>query len=180
VGCARALRSPPEAGVTNRDHAFSVFTQAQIVEYRIHGILNRVKVDERDIELFNDSLERCTQNRSFMERFYDLFVASSPEVMEKFKFTDFRRQRRMLKASLYMLVFAAEGRPEGFVHMEEIAKKHGAGNLNVKPEMYDLWIESLLKTVSEFDRGFNPEVERAWRNMLHAGISYMKSHSGHQ
>jgi hemoglobin-like flavoprotein len=83
----------------------------------------------------------------------------------------------MLKASLYLLVFAAESRPEGLIHMIEIARKHGPENLNVTTEMYDLWFDCLLKTVAEFDRGFNAEVERAWRNMLGAGISFMKSYS---
>ena len=35
--------------------------------------------------LFNDSLERCTQNPDFLRHFYDLFLATSPEVAEKFQ-----------------------------------------------------------------------------------------------
>jgi hypothetical protein len=42
------------------------------------------ELNERDIELFNDSLERCTSGRRFLDRFYELFVASSTEVAAKF------------------------------------------------------------------------------------------------
>src|SRR5262249_4654530 len=112
----------------------------------------------------------------FLERFYQLFVSSSPEVKEKFKRTNFHRQRRMLKSSLYMMVFAAEGKPEGFVHMERIAKQHGKQDLDVKPEMYDLWMNSLIQAVKEFDRGFNADTEQAWKHMLGQGIEFMKTH----
>ena len=38
------------------------------------------ELNERDIELFNDTLERSTSGRRFFDRFYELFVTSSPEV----------------------------------------------------------------------------------------------------
>ena len=50
-----------------------------------------------EIELFNDSLDRCLRRGGFFERFYELFLASSAEVRDKFLGTDFRRQRRMLQ-----------------------------------------------------------------------------------
>jgi hypothetical protein len=58
------------------------------------------ELNERDIELFNDSLERCTTGRRFLDRFYELFVASSAEVAAKFANTDFRVQKAALKVSL--------------------------------------------------------------------------------
>ena len=56
--------------------------------------------NEHDAELFNDSLERCTSDRRFLERFYELFIASSPEAAAKFAHTDFRVQKAALKVSL--------------------------------------------------------------------------------
>ena len=60
---------------------------------------------ERDIELFNDSLERTSGSPS--STVYELFVASSPEVAEKFARTDFRQPRQAVKVSLYMMMSAA-------------------------------------------------------------------------
>ena len=65
---------------------------------------------ETDIELFNDSLDRCSGRPGFLDRFYELFLASSDEVAEKFERTDFRKQTRVLKASLYIMMMAE--RPE--------------------------------------------------------------------
>ena len=78
-------------------------------------------MNEGDIALFNDSLERCTARHDFLDRFYQTFVASSKEVAEKFKHTDFERQKMVLKASLYTMMLAAMGKPEAEAHLERIA-----------------------------------------------------------
>lgn len=132
-------------------------------------------VSTQDIELFNDSLERCTLHPNFLVRFYEIFLASSPEVAEKFKNTDFNKQRRVLKASLYLLIFATEGKPEGVSHLERMAEVHGPEHMKIPAYMYDLWMESLIKTVQEFDVAFGPRVENAWRAMLLEGVQMMKA-----
>ncbi|HEV8268215.1 MAG TPA: globin domain-containing protein [Thermoanaerobaculia bacterium] len=129
---------------------------------------------EDDIALFNDSLERCTADPRFLPRFYDIFMASSEEVRQKFEKTDFKRQHRMLKASLFLLVVAAEGRPEGKAHLDEMAVRHGPGQLGIRPEMYDLWYGALLRAVREIDASFSPKTEQAWDRVLHLGIDYLK------
>jgi hemoglobin-like flavoprotein len=133
-----------------------------------------VAVTQRDIELFNDSLER-TSGSPFLERFYELFVASSPEVAAKFAHTDFRQQRRAIKVSLYMMMSAALGHPEGDVHLTRIARRHSRTELAIGPELYDLWLDCLIRAVREHDRSFSGETERAWRNVLQRGIELMKS-----
>jgi hemoglobin-like flavoprotein len=129
---------------------------------------------ERDVERFNDSLERMAGHR-FLERFYELFVGASPEVRAKFARTDFRVQRRVLKISLYMLMLAAEGRPTGRAHLEDIARRHSRAGLDIRPELYDLWLECLVAAVREHDPRFDADVERAWRAVLAPGIEVMKS-----
>lgn len=129
---------------------------------------------EQDLERFNDSLERMPGGR-FLERFYELFMAASPEVRAKFERTDFRRQRRVLKASLYMMMLAVEGRLEARVHLDEIARRHSRADLGIRPELYDLWLDCLIAAVREHDPRFDPETERAWRAVLRPGIEVMKA-----
>jgi len=130
---------------------------------------------ERDSELFNDSYERCMRQSGFLERFYEIFVASSDEVAAKFVRTDFQKQVRMLKVSLYMLMNAAGTLPEGTVHLERIAELHSRRQLDIQPEFYDLWLVCLLEAVREFDASFCEDVEAAWRHVLAHGIRVMKS-----
>ena len=129
---------------------------------------------ERDLELFNDSIERCSGRPEFLRRFYSLFVASSEEVARKFESTDMRKQARLLKTSLYTMMIAS-GESERDVHLERLARRHSRAELDVRPGLYDLWLERLLQAVGEFDPLFDSETETAWRNVLQPGIDFMKS-----
>jgi hemoglobin-like flavoprotein len=129
---------------------------------------------ERDIELFNDSLERCTRRPEFLDRFYALFLASSDTVARKFEHTDLHQQARMLKTSLYIMMLAS-GEIERIAHLERLAKLHSRAELDIKPELYDLWLDRLVQAVREFDPMFDPEIETAWRRVLQPGIEFMKS-----
>ena len=128
-----------------------------------------------EIELFNDSLQRCTSRPGFLERFYEIFAASSAEVAEKFPRTNFQKQAILLKASLYLMLLAAWKKPEGHAHLERIAQLHSRKGLDIPPELYDLWLDCLLRTVQEYDRCFNARTKRAWYNMMQSGITFMKS-----
>lgn len=129
-----------------------------------------------EIELFNDSLARCLQGDRFFQRFYELFLASSEEVREKFSATDFRKQARMVKSSFYMLVeYLALGWPECEAYLERIATGHSKRQRDIAPHLYDLWLECLLKAAKECDERYSPQVEAAWRYVMGAGIRFLKA-----
>ena len=131
-------------------------------------------MNETEIELFNDSLARCLRDGRFFQRFYEIFLASSEEVREKFRATDFRKQRRMLQTSFYMLVeFITLGWPECQAYLERIAATHSKRGRDIPPHLYDLWLDSLLQTVKEHDDLYSPQIENAWRNLMRAGIGFL-------
>lgn len=129
-----------------------------------------------EIELFNDSLARCLRDDRLFQRFYELFLASSEEVREKFRATDLRKQARMVKSSFYMLVeYLALGWPECEAYLDRIATNHSKQQRNVAPHLYDLWLDCLLEAVKECDERYSPEVEAAWRFVMGAGIGFLKA-----
>ena len=131
-------------------------------------------MDTPAIRAFNDSLARCLRNDQFFQRFYELFLASSPEIRAKFQNTDFRKQRRMLQTSFYMLIeYIALDWPECRAYLERIAAAHGKQGRDISPHLYDLWLECLLRAVQENDSQYCSEVEAAWRFMIGAGIGPM-------
>lgn len=131
-------------------------------------------MNERDVELFNDSIERCSGKPDFLRRFYALFLASSDTVARKFEHTDLRKQARLLKTSLYILMLAS-GESERIAHLERLARLHSRTGLDIQPELYDLWLDRMVQAVSEFDPLFDAEIETAWRRVLQPGIDFMKS-----
>ena len=133
-------------------------------------------MDNPEIEIFNDSLARCLRGGQFFQRFYELFLASSEEVRDKFRATDFRKQRRMLQTSFYMLVeYMALGWPECQAYLERIAAMHSKHGRDIPPHLYDLWLDCLLRAVKEHDDQYSAEVDNAWRFMMGAGIAFLKA-----
>jgi hemoglobin-like flavoprotein len=131
-------------------------------------------MDETAAELFNDSLARCLRSGQFFQRFYEIFLASSAEVRDKFRATDFRKQRRMLQTSFYMLVeFITLGWPECQAYLERIAATHSRLGRDIPPHLYELWLDSLLQAVKEHDGLYSPQIENAWRHLMGAGIAFL-------
>jgi hemoglobin-like flavoprotein len=135
-----------------------------------------MQIDERTLETFAGSLHRCNGNPAFIERFYEIFLASSPKVKEKFAHTDFVRQRAALRASLDAMLLAAknpQANPQQYLH--GLAERHSSRELNIGAELYDLWLDSLLAAVKEFDTNNSAEVQEAWEKVMMVGISYLLS-----
>ena len=78
-------------------------------------------MDDRTLDRLEESLRRCNADRLFLDRFYDRFLRSSPKVRRKFAGTDFVRQKRMLQASLQLMLVAAQG--------GSFSAEHGLGPL---------------------------------------------------
>jgi hemoglobin-like flavoprotein len=134
-------------------------------------------MDEKTLETFDQSLRRCDSNPRFLDIFYDKFLASSTKVRAKFAKTDFARQKRLLRASFYMILLASENEQEGpEKYLKYIAARHSASDLNVGSHLYDLWLDSLLQTVKECDSEYSADVEEAWEDVMGIGIKYMLQH----
>lgn len=128
------------------------------------------------LQLFDDSLRRCTTNPAFFDRFYGRFLESSPKVREKFTNTDFVRQKRALSASLHLILLVAhDPARDAARYLGEVAERHSTRQLGIGAELYDLWLDSLLATVREFDPEFGPPVEQAWEDAMAIGIRYLCS-----
>ncbi len=121
-------------------------------------------------------MNRCQANPQFLNRFYNKFVIANPAVRKKFAHTDMEDQKMMLHASLYMIGLATQGNRAASMYLDNIAKRHSKADLDIPAELYDLWLETLLQTVSETDDSFDEQTEAAWREVMQYGIDFMESH----
>jgi len=131
-------------------------------------------LDRDKIARFDVSLARCLADEGFLTRFYELLVASSPEIAEKFRDTDFQRQRRAMAASLYIIVLALEHGEAAQAYLEQIARQHGREELDIRPEMYDAWRDCLVQAVKEFDPLFNDDKEQIWKDVADFAIGFLR------
>lgn len=128
-------------------------------------------------KIYDDSYERVLEHtvegRDFFEAFYDNFLSASEDVRHKFTNTNMHTQRRMLKKSFYsLLIFYGSNQAEDY--LDKIAIAHDKNHLDIKPELYDLWLDTLILTLTSYDPSFNNNVELAWRLVFAPGITYMK------
>ena len=131
-------------------------------------------MEERLLGIVDSSLQRCTREPRFFDRFYERFLAASPKVRERFAQTNFVRQKRALRGSLWMMLLAAEDEVKGPErYLRPLADLHSARQLDIGAELYDLWLDCLLDTVAECDPEHNPEVRAAWEQVMMVGIHYM-------
>lgn len=123
--------------------------------------------------LFNQSFEENVHLHydEFIDLFYDNFINSASAVKKLFSSGDIQRQKDMMESSLLMLVdFTVHRSASGGLHtLADVHAKRG-----VDGAMYDLWVESLLKTLRQMDKHFNDEKALAWRVTLAPGIEFMK------
>jgi hemoglobin-like flavoprotein len=132
-------------------------------------------MDARSI--FRASFGRCRAAPGFLEEFYERFIASSEEVRAKFVGTDMKRQVRMLEDALFVVAVAVQGE-EGSparADLPRIAARHSRQDLDIRPELYDRFLECLIETVRAKDPQFSAEIESAWREMMGFAIEYMRA-----
>jgi len=123
-------------------------------------------------DLVMQSYGRCCASPTFFDDFYRHFLASSPEVRDKFAHTDMPAQKLLLRQGILNLVMYARGMSDS--KLRALGESHSRARLDIRPELYDLWLEALLLTISSHDPKFEPRVREAWREVLNKGIAVIK------
>lgn len=131
-------------------------------------------MNDSTLAVVDGSMRRCLASAGFLDLFYEKFLAASPLVREKFARTDFAAQKRALRASLQLMLLAAEDEATGPErYLKDLARAHGSQGLDIGAELYDLWLDSLLETVAATDPEHSPAVREAWEQVMLVGIHYM-------
>ena len=127
-------------------------------------------------DVFLASLKRCLGAPGFLVEFYERFVGSSDEVREKFRGVDLKRQARVLEDSLYVVAVAVQGEEGSLARgdLPRLAERHSRRDLDIRPELYDLWAQCLVETARAHDPEWTVDVEAAWRDTLAFGIESMR------
>lgn len=134
-------------------------------------------MSEDDLALFLDSFDRCINEERFLDVFYASFLGSSPEVAAMFSGTDFPKQKRHLKASLFIMVGAIARRKADFSDLEGLSTRHR--QMRIQPHHYELWLKSLLHAAESCTGGFDGRMTRVWTEAMETGIQYISRGGAH-
>ena len=130
---------------------------------------------QSDLDKVSASYHRCRFSEGFIDSFYDRLLAKSSEVREKFRGTDFDRQKTMLRDSLIMVVRFNLDKADAIKHLESLAERHSRRELDIPAHLYELWLDALCEAVEEHDPEFNPDLGELWREAMRPGIELLIS-----
>jgi hemoglobin-like flavoprotein len=119
------------------------------------------------------SYGRCCASPDFFDSFYRHFLASSPLIRDKFANTDMTGQKQLLRQGILNLVMHARGMPD--TKLRALGASHSRNAMDIRPELYDLWLEALMLTIGEHDAECDAETRLAWREVLNKGINVIKA-----
>jgi len=139
--------------------------------------MGQVWLIHSQLSRFEDSVNRCLSEPTFVRRFYDHFLHSDPEVLEKFEGVDLERQGIMLADSLRLVIGAAKGTEAGRKHLEHIAERHSARGLGIGARLYQLWLDSLIATAAGTDPEWEEGLTDTWQAALQPCIDAMTRHT---
>lgn len=127
------------------------------------------------LERVRRSLNRCIDEVGFFGDFYLRFLQSSPEVAAKFKGVDMDQQALMLRASLDLMIPVDANDSSRGATLVVLARLHGRQGADIPAHLYDLWLESLLETIRDYDPEYDEGLKACWIEVLQAGIAFMKA-----
>ncbi len=126
-------------------------------------------------QIIQDSYNRCLADDRFFDTFYDIFLKKSDEIAPKFANTDFKKQKLLIKASVGMLVKFSTGNEHVLAAVEKLGETHSRQGHDIRPELYELWLDSLCETLEAHDPEFSSELEARWREEMRNGIELIIS-----
>ena len=74
-----------------------------------------------------------------------------------------------------MLVKFSTGNEHVLAAVEKLGETHSRQGHDIKPQFYELWLDSLCETLEEHDPEFSPELEATWRGEMRNGIKLIIS-----
>lgn len=126
------------------------------------------------IDAVRKSYGRVLTKRTFVSRFYEIFTQSHPVIGKMFKNTDFKRQNELLSQSINMAILFPQNNVIAKNAIARIRQSHNHEHLNINPNLYPLWLDSLIAAVKETDPEFTPALEKQWREILEPAINHIK------
>lgn len=129
-----------------------------------------------EFEQVKASFARCAAlGDEFFDSFYANLVDRETAIGQMFAETDMQKQNQLIEEGITHLIAYAQGDGEAETRIRELGRTHNRHFINVRPEFYPLWEESLLNALREHDPKLTPELADEWKKAIAPGIALMVS-----
>ena len=114
----------------------------------------------------DDSFKRVL-DRGALDRFYEHFRASDARIDRHLADVNWDEQRWIFAQFISALIDVVERGENSPAYMARLTNNcREDGEFPISPEMYDDWLESMIKSLCELDPDFSSELEAIWRETL--------------
>lgn len=125
------------------------------------------------IDQIKESYGRANVKGNLFDRFYDIFLASHPDIAPRFANTDFEKQKGLIRQGINLAIMFADDNTIGRSGMARIRESHSKAKLDVPPKMYKYWLDSFVQTISELDEKFTPDLKAQWKEAMQKVTDYI-------
>lgn len=119
-----------------------------------------------------ESLKRVLEQPGFFDRFYQNLFRALPEIKPMFESVDMPVHNVLLRKGVVAMLMHAAGSPMGAKDLEHLRDTHGPDGLNITEKHYRVWVRTMVHTVRDHSKDFDPRLEAAWKDILEQGIRY--------
>ncbi|MDH4229233.1 MAG: hypothetical protein OEW11_05725 [Nitrospirota bacterium] len=116
------------------------------------------------------SLQRCTAQPGFFDRFYARLFELAPALRPMFDLVDMETQQAMIHKGITAFLVTASGARKESEFLSSVRASHGSQGLGLGPRDYAHWVNALLDTISVCDPLYSPQLGLQWRQVLEGGI----------
>jgi len=114
-------------------------------------------------------------SKKLVSEFYVRLMDSSAEIRKKFEGVDMTDQASFLAHAIVMsFLFIDKNQHLAKKCLDDVRKTHAQNNLNIAPELYDIWLECLLETVSLCDPHANDALLTDWHDVMSVAITHIR------
>lgn len=122
------------------------------------------------------SFARCMgRPDDFFDDFYATLSEKAPGIGAMFAHVDMQQQNKLIRQGVEALISYASGHEESESQLRRVGMTHGKQGLNISPELYALWVDTLVETIREYDNQADDNTDAAWRVVARGGIELITS-----
>ena len=123
-----------------------------------------------DLSEVTKSCNRCFAVPAFFGTFFQELSPRVPAVTDLFAGADEIVLKAFLRKAVTLILLDAAGSPHATESLARVRIRHGPGDLNLNPDWFPHWIESLMAAISKHDPEYTPTLGKKWRAILKVGV----------
>ena len=93
-------------------------------------------MNDHEIQEVRESFGRCTLKGDLIDRFYEIFLESHPDIKPRFANTDFTKQKELLRKGINIAILFGNDKVLGRKGIEKLRESHKRTKLNVRVLVY--------------------------------------------